>query len=105
MTAHRQPGRRHSPNRRKTRFDAALAVDDELIPVVILDVSFDGMRLSVPREVEAGSPVSVRSVGVDIPAVVHWFKNGIVGVHLLERLDAETLKFLETARDELAGFR
>ena len=105
MNVHRQPGRRYSPNRRKIRFDAALLVDDDLIPVIILDVSFDGMRLSVPRAVEAGSPVTIKSIGVDIPALVHWCQNGYAGVHLLERMDSKTLKFLETARDELAQYR
>ena len=105
MTAHRQPVRRYSPNRRKIRFDAGLLIDDDLIPVIILDVSFDGMRLSVPRTLEAGSAVTIKSLGVDIPAVVHWCQNGYAGVHLLERLDFETLNFLETARDELARYR
>lgn len=102
MAALQQPGRRYSPNRRKIRFDAALVVDDDLIPVIILVVSFDGMRLSIPGTVETGSPVTIKSIGVDIPAVVHWCQNGYAGVHLLERLNSETLKYLETARDELA---
>ena len=83
MNAHRQPGRRYSPNRRKIRFDAALVVDDNLFPIIILDVSFDGMRLAVRRTVEKGSPVTIKSIGVDISAVVHWSQNGYAGVHLL----------------------
>ncbi|MEM6386832.1 MAG: PilZ domain-containing protein [Pseudomonadota bacterium] len=99
--------RRHSPNRRKTRVDAVMALDDTYYPVTIRDISYAGMRVRVPTEVEieVGSPITLLFLSHRIPAIVHWYKQGFIGVHLLERLNGQTLLVLENAEDELAAFR
>lgn len=97
--------RRHSPNRRKTHVDAFMELDGATYPVTIRDISFQGMKISVPIVIEPGSPLMLSVLGHDIPAIVHWFRGGYVGVHLLERLDGQTLIAVENAADELAAFR
>ncbi|MEM7718817.1 MAG: PilZ domain-containing protein [Pseudomonadota bacterium] len=97
--------RRHSPNRRKTRVDAVMALDGVHYPVTILDISFHGMKIAAPCPAEPGSPVMLFVLSHQIPAIVHWHKDGKVGVHLLERLDGQTLLALENAEDEFAAFR
>lgn len=97
--------RRHSPNRRKTRVDAVMALDDAHYPVTIRDISFKGMKLSVPVPVEPGSPVMLYVLSHRIPAIVHWARDEFIGIHLLEGLDSKTLIALENAEDELAAFR
>lgn len=97
--------RRHSPNRRKTRVDAVMAFDDSHYPVTIRDISYTGMKLAVPLAVEPGSPVTLLVLAHRIPAIVHWCRDGFIGIHLLERLDGQTLLALENAEDDLAAFR
>ncbi len=97
--------RRHSPNRRRTRVAARLHVDDAVKDVVIRDVSYEGMKLSVPNTIAPGTAVMVELAGESIPAIVHWSKSGFAGLHLLRRLERDTLVMLETAHDELADFR
>ncbi len=97
--------RRFSPNRRRTRVGALLHVDDTVVPVVIMDVSFDGMKLSVPEDLSQGTAVSVEILQETIPAIVHWSKTRFAGLHLLRRLDRDTLVALENAHDDLAEFR
>ena len=97
--------RRHSPNRRETRFHAMLQIDNDQVPVVIVDISFTGMKLSVPEDIAVGTPVAISLLDVTIPAIVHWSRLGFAGVHLLQRLDSKTLRALETAHDSLADFR
>lgn len=97
--------RRHSPNRRKTRVDALMSVDDAFYPVTIRDISFNGMKLAVQRALEPGSPVALYVLSHKIPAIVHWYRDGFAGIHLLERLDSQTLLALENAEDEFAAFR
>ena len=97
--------RRHSPNRRRTKVGALLHIDDRIERVMIRDVSYEGMKLSVPQTIEVGTAVSVEVAGESIPAIVHWSKGGFAGLHLLCRLERQTLVTLETAADELADFR
>lgn len=97
--------RRHSPNRRKTRVPARLQTDDRVLSVVILDISYEGMKLATPERIEPGMPVTIEALDARVPAIVHWSSNRRAGVHLLDRLDRETLIALETAEDELAEFR
>lgn len=97
--------RRHSPNRRKTRVDAVMTLDGKHYPVTIRDVSFQGMKLSVPLEIATGSPLTLHVMGHSIPAIAHWSRNGFIGIHLLQRLEGQTLIALETAADDLAAFR
>lgn len=97
--------RRYSPNRRKTRVDAVMTLEDGYYPVTIRDISYDGMKLAVPVELDAGSAVTLMVLSHRIPAIVHWCRQGFAGLHLLDRLDAETLLALENAEDELAAFR
>ena len=97
--------RRFSPNRRQTRVAALLHVDDTVEQVVIVDVSYAGMKLSVPEDMAPGTAVTVEVMGERIPAIVHWSKSRFAGLHLLSRLEAETLLALESADDELAEFR
>ncbi len=97
--------RRHSPNRRKTRVEAMMDLDGEMYPVVIRDVSFEGFKLAVPVSIAPGSPVTIHVLDRRIPAIVHWCRRGYAGIHLLERLEGQTLIALETADDALAEFR
>ncbi len=97
--------RRHSPNRRQTRVEALLHVDTAVERVVIVDVSYEGLRLSVPHNIPPGTAVTIEVMGERIPAIVHWSKSRFAGLHLLSRLEAETLLALESADDELAEFR
>lgn len=97
--------RRHSPNRRKTRFAAVIELDGALHPVTIREISFEGMKLAVPIAVTPGSAVAIHVLGGVIPAIVHWCRKGHAGVHLLARLEAWMLIALETAEDELAAYR
>ena len=70
-----------------------------------MDVSYQGMKLSVAENVLPGTPVMVMVLGEDIPAIVHWSKSRFVGLNLLRRLERDTLVALETAHDELEEFR
>ncbi len=97
--------RRHSPNRRKTRVEAIMELDDARHPVTIRDVSFHGMKLAVPVSVDPGSPIMLIVLNHQIPAIVHWYRGGYAGVHLLQRLEGQTLIALENADDDLAPFR
>ncbi len=63
------------------------------------------MKLAVPVTVEPGSPVTICVLDQEIPAIVHWFRGGHAGIHLLDRLEGQTLLALENADDELAAFR
>lgn len=97
--------RRHSPNRRRTRVEAILHADGARLQIEILDISYDGMKLSVPHRLAPGTPVTVETMGARIPAIVHWSRAGHAGVRLLDRVDREILIALETADDDLADFR
>ena len=97
--------RRHSPNRRKTRVEALIELDGRFHRVTIRDVSYEGMKLRVPLAIEPGTPITVHVLDHKIPAIVHWNKGTYAGIHLLDRMDAQTLLALETADDRLAAFR
>lgn len=97
--------RRHSPNRRRTRVDALADIEGELVPVTILDVSLNGMKLSLPGIVHPGTPVAIQVMEHRIRAIVHWYRLGHAGFHLLDRLDSTTLRAIEAADDDLAEFR
>jgi hypothetical protein len=96
---------RHSPNRRKTRVEALADFEGTLHPVTILDISYEGMKLALPVLVFPGSPVAVHACGQRIRGIVHWYRLGHAGLHLIDRLDAKTLVELETAADDLAAYR
>lgn len=97
--------RRHSPNRRKTFVAAEMDLDGDLYEVTIRDVSFEGMKLAVPLAIAPGSPITVHVMNNQIPAIVHWYRGWHCGIHLLQRLEGQTLLALENAADELAAFR
>ncbi|MDJ0639407.1 MAG: PilZ domain-containing protein [Paracoccaceae bacterium] len=97
--------RRHSPNRRKTSVPAEVDMDGARFKAEIRDISFEGMRLSTPIEIDQGTPIAIQALGHTIPAIVHWYRDGEIGVHLLERLEGQTLIALENADDDLAEFR
>lgn len=97
--------RRHSPNRRKTRVEAEMDLDGVIHPIVIRDVSFEGLKLAAAVSIVPGSPVTIILPDHEIPAIVHWCRAGFLGVHLLQRLEGQTLIALETADDALAAFR
>ena len=105
MMMHQNFNRRFSPNRRRTRVEALLHVDDRVLHTVILDVSYDGMKLSVPKDLPQGTAVTIEVLNENIPAIVHWSKKKFTGLHLLHRLERDTLVALETAHDDLAEFR
>ncbi len=97
--------RRHSPNRRKTNVDATLSVDGREVPVVIRDISYEGMRVEVGGAYDIGTPATIMVLDHQIPAIIHWYDGGFAGLHLLARLDSQLLIALETAADDLADFR
>lgn len=97
--------RRHSPNRRKTRVEAAVEVDGIRLVGFVVNVSFDGMQLALPHNLQPGSPITIEFLNHRIPAIVHWSKARHAGVHLLERLEGQTLIELESAEDDLADYR
>lgn len=97
--------RRHSPNRRKTCVPALLHVDGAVLEVMILDVSYEGMKLAAAQPLEPGTAVTIEMLEVRIPAIVHWYADGVAGIHLLERLARDVLVALETADDDLAEYR
>ncbi|MCV6594142.1 MAG: PilZ domain-containing protein [Silicimonas sp.] len=105
MTIQNRFNRRHSPNRRKTEVAARLHLDDRVEDIVIVDVSYSGMKIALPEPVETGTAVTLDLSGERIPAIVHWSREGFCGLHLLTRLEGKTLKALETARDDLAPYR
>lgn len=71
----------------------------------IVDVSYKGMKLSVPENIPVGTPITIEVMDVTVPAIVHWSQTRFAGVHLLERLRGDTLRALENAHDDLAAFR
>lgn len=97
--------RRHSPNRRRTRVEAFIQAEGARLAAEILDVSYDGMKLSVPHVLAPGTPITIEALGARIPAIVHWSRRSLAGVRLLERLERDILVALETADDDLADFR
>lgn len=105
MMMHQTFNRRHSPNRRKTHVPAVLHAEDGVLDAVILDVSYEGMKLAVPCCLSPGTPLTIETLGAAIPAIVHWHRQGFAGVRLLDRLESGVLIALETADDELAEFR
>lgn len=105
MMIRQEFNRRHSPNRRRTHVPAALLADGDRVGAIIVDVSYEGMKLAVPCPFEPGTPVTIRTLGAAIPAIVHWSRAGFAGVRLLERLESAVLIALETADDDLADYR
>lgn len=105
MMISRNFNRRHSPNRRKTRVDASMELDGVRHPITIRDVSFEGFKIAVPVSIARGSPIEISVLDRRIPAIVHWCRGGYAGVHLLQRLEGQTLIALENADDALAAFR
>lgn len=97
--------RRHGPNRRRTRVDALADVEGFLIPVTILDISLTGMKLSIPVLLQPGTPIAIQVMEHRLRAIVHWYRLGHVGLHLLDRLDSKTLLAIEAADDDLAEYR
>jgi len=97
--------RRYSPNRRKTRVQATIEMDGARIPGVIRDVSYEGMKLELPVQIEPGTAITLRFLNQSVFAIVHWSRRNHAGVHLMQRLESKTLIALETAEDDLAEFR
>lgn len=96
MIHSRDFNRRFSPKRHKTRVPTFVEIDGTKHHVVVRNVSFDGMSLFLPFEMDHGTPLSVLVKDQKIPAIVHWCKGGCVGIHLLERMDSDILRWLET---------
>ena len=80
-------------------------IDGAQVRVFIVDISYTGMKISVPEDIAVGTPVTLSILNVKVPAIVHWSRMRFAGVHLLERLDHKTLRALETAHDTLAEYR
>ena len=97
--------KRHSPNRRETQVRAVIHVEGRTVQAFIVDVSYTGMRLSVPENIPVGTPVTVELLDEKVAAIVHWSQTRFAGVHLLERLTSDTLRALENAHDDLAAYR
>lgn len=97
--------RRHSPNRRKTLVPVQVEADGERFRAFVVDVSYEGMKLALREPLERGTPIAIEALGKTVPAIVHWYKSGHAGVHLLDRLDRNMLVALETADDDLAEYR
>lgn len=103
----RQDLERRKTSRRtlETHVHAKLRYDEALIRVIVLDVSREGMKLSVPNEIEVGTGVVISLLGVDITAVVHWCHSGMVGLQLLKNLDRNTMIALDQTQKKLSKSR
>ncbi len=96
---------RYRPTRRATSYAATILSEDQVFGSKLLDVSRDGARATIPCALLPGSAVRVRIAESDIPAIVHWCGKGLTGLRFLDRLDAATLRRIESARDEFDGYR
>lgn len=103
MKLSRSMNRRHSPNRRQAWVDVMIDVNGTTHPATICDVSYDGMKLSVPVRIEPGSPIKIAVMGQSVPAIVHWHCERHIGVHLLGRLEADVLFAIENSLDGLSS--
>ena len=95
----------YRPSRRPTRVGATIVIDDMILQTVVVDISRDGARLSLPGWIAPGTAVYLKVRDASVPALVHWMSDGHAGVRFYDRLDRETLIALETADDPLADWR
>ena len=87
----------YRPKRHATSVEARLLADGEDLTAVLLDVSRDGAKLSVPYPLLAGTAVRLRVGKSDTKALVHWSRKGQAGLRFIDRLDPATLIALEAA--------
>ena len=78
-----------------TRVEAFLHVNGQSKRVVILDFTMHGVKLAVANQLRPGTAVTIEIFGDHIPAIVHWSKSNFAGLHLMSRLELETLDTLE----------
>lgn len=79
--------------------------DGGTTPVIILDISHDGMRIASLVSFTPGTVLEIEVLHTRAAAIVHWCKSGHAGLRLAERLDRDTLYAIETAADDLSEFR
>ena len=89
--------RRHFPDRRKTHVAAVVTSRGAHLSAVIQDVGFEGMGLSLPHNLAPGTAITIEAMNKHFKAVVCWSRSRCAGVHLLQRLDGQTLLALEGA--------
>jgi hypothetical protein len=95
---------RYRAGRHKTRAAARLEADGETLEVVILDVSRDGAKVTVPYPLMPGTAARLSVAGSNVAALVHWSRKGHAGLRFLDRLDIDALIVLEGAADDPFGF-
>lgn len=95
----------YRPTRRKTRVSAILAVEDVILQVMVVDISRDGAKLTLPGWVAPGSAVHLTVAAHTTPALIHWVRDGVAGVRFLDRLNGASLSAIEAADDPLKDYR
>ena len=96
----RRPPGDYRPSRRSSCVSARLLVDGEDLGVLLLDISRDGAKVSVPFAVLPGTAVSLALKDAVVPALVQWSKDRVAGLRFLDRLGRKTLVDLEGSRGE-----
>ena len=95
MDIPRRPPGAYRASRRLISMSAHLYVDGEVLDVMLLDVSRDGAKITVPFAILPGTAVALQVQATGVPALVQWCRDHAAGLRFLERLDRATLSFLE----------
>ena len=95
--------RRLGPNRRKTRVGAWLDYGKARVPITIVDVSLNGMKVEVAKKVSPGTAVTVQVLGRKVSAMVSWCHLSHAGLYLPEQIDLDCMRILEGAQEDSAG--
>jgi hypothetical protein len=86
---------KYRPNRQPAKLEATLLVDGEAMKATIIDIARDGAKLNVPYPILSGTAVRLQLAARETKALVHWCRDGHVGLRFLDRLDRVTLKLIE----------
>lgn len=97
--------RRKSPRRKLRHLQGKLHHAGTTTRVTVLDVSREGMQISVPAPLSNGEGVTFSMLGVDIPAIVHWSHDDKAGLRLIQELDRNTLIALDSAQAKIERLR
>ncbi len=82
-------------SRRANYVPGRLLVDGDDLAVMVLNISRDGAKISLRYPIMPGTAVELRVKNQSVPALVQWSGISAAGLRFLDRLDAETLVYLE----------